>query len=116
MRLKHETFNTYQVNAEHVKKTTSQMHYGQYEFLLMSFGLTNAPSTFQATMNNVFRPYLHKFIRVFFDDILVCRRSIGDHICHLELVVQTLHDNNLMEKRRICIFGVASIEYLVHLV
>ena len=65
----------------------SYTHKGHFEFLVMPFGLSNAPSTFQAAMNKLFAPYLLKFVIVFFDDILVYSASINDHIHHMEQIL-----------------------------
>lgn len=75
---------------EDIPKIAFRTHTGHYEYCVMPFGLCNAPATFQATMNELLRPFLCKFIAVFFDDILVYNNSWADHIQHLEAVFNTL--------------------------
>ena len=94
------------MNPNDVHKTTFKTHEGHYEFLVMPFGLTNAPSTFQALMNAVFKPYLRKFVLVFFDDILVYSRTFDDHLSHIAIVLNLLRCNTLYAKRSKCSFGV----------
>lgn len=68
-------YHQVRVDPKDIPKTTFRTHNGYYEYLVMSFGLCMVPSTFQAIMNSIFRPYLWKFILVFFDDILVYNAS-----------------------------------------
>jgi hypothetical protein len=75
-------------------KTAFQTHSGHYEFRVMAFGLTGAPTTFQSAMNNTMLPVLRKFALVFFDDILVYSSSLEAHIEHLKVVLDLLQQDN----------------------
>lgn len=85
-----------------VSKTALRTHHGHYEFLVMPFGLCNTPSSFQATMNTTFVPYLRKFIIVFFYDILIYSKSFSEHLTHLNLAFQTLRDYSFFLKLSKC--------------
>ena len=81
---------------------------------MFSFGLTNAPATFQGLMNDVFRPYLRKFVLVLFDDILVYSSSLHKHLKHLEMVLKLLIKESIYGKLSKCLFGTTKIDYLGH--
>ena len=85
-------YHQLRIKESDVPKTTFRTRYGHYEFLLMSFGLMNAPATFIDLMNKVFHPYLDQFIIVFIDDILVYLRNVKEHTFHLQIVLQILRD------------------------
>ena len=78
--------------------------YGHYEFLAMSFDLTNAPATFMDLMNRIFRPYLDRFVIVFIDGILIYSRSREEHEDHLRSVLQALQEHQLYAKFLKCQF------------
>ena len=82
----------------------------------MLFGLCNAPSLFQVTMNTLFRPYLRQFIIVFFEDILIYSPSLEAHLHHLQTAFQVLLDNKFALKLTKCSFAQPQVEYLGHMV
>ena len=90
--------------------------YGHYEFLVMSFGLTNAPAAFMHLMNRVFRSYVDQFIVVFINDILVYSKSMEKHVYHLRTVLQTLREHQLYAKFSKCDFWTESVAFLGHVV
>ena len=95
-------YHQLRVRGEDIPKTTFWTRYGHYEFLVMSFGLTNAPTTFMDLMNRVFQNYLDSFVIVFIDDILVYSKNDDDHMDHLRIVLQTLKEHQLYAKHSKC--------------
>ncbi|MCH80967.1 Ty3/gypsy retrotransposon protein, partial [Trifolium medium] len=109
-------FHQIRLKPEDRSKTAFRTHDGHYEYKVMPFGLCNAPATFQATMNDIFRPLLRKMVIVFFDDILVYSNTMEQHIQHLECVFQLLTEHQLLLKAPKCAFGQTKIDYLGHVV
>jgi hypothetical protein len=99
-----------------IPNTTFVLRYGLYKYMMMSFGLTNAPAYFMYPMNKVFMEYLDKFVMVFIDDILLYSRNEEEHGNHLRLVLQKLRDHRLYAKWSKCEFWLKQVAFLGHII
>jgi hypothetical protein len=102
------------IRPEDIPKTAFNTRYGLFEYLVMSFGLTNAPAHFTYLMNSVFMPELDKFVVVFIDDILIYSKSEEEHARHLRIVLTRLRKHQLYAKSSKCVFWLEEIQFLGH--
>ncbi|KAL0544441.1 hypothetical protein IC582_019556 [Cucumis melo] len=109
-------YHQLRIKDEDVPKTAFRSRYGHYEFIVMSFGLTNAPAVFMDLMNRVFREFLDTFVIVFIDDILIYSKTEAEHEEHIRMVLQTLRDNKLYAKFSKCEFWLKQVSFLGHVV
>ncbi|WVZ80586.1 hypothetical protein U9M48_028048 [Paspalum notatum var. saurae] len=100
---------------EDIPKTAFSTRYGLYEYLVMSFGLTNAPAFFMYMMNSVFMNELDKFVVVFIDDILIYSKNKEEHREHLRIVLTRLREHKLYAKFSKCAFWLKEVSFLGHI-
>jgi len=104
------------VKANDVQKTAFRSRYGHYEYVVMPFGVTNAPTIFMEYMNKILRPFLDKFIVVFIDDILIYSKTREEHTEHLRLVLSVLREKQLYVKLSKCEFWMDEVQFLGHVI
>eukprot|EP00253_Pinus_taeda_P022443 PITA_22443 len=104
------------IKEEDIAKTAFRTRYGHYEFVVLPFGLTNAPATFMCLMNSIFHQYLDRFVLIFIDDILIYSRMVEEHQEHIRMVLQTLREHQLYAKFSKCDFFQEEIQYLGHVI
>jgi hypothetical protein len=109
-------YHQIKIRAEDIPKTAFSTRYGLYEYLVMSFGLTNTPAHFMYLMNSVFMPELDKFVVVFIDDILIFSKNEEEHAEHLRIVLQRLREHKLYAKFSKCKFWLKKVQFLGHVI
>jgi hypothetical protein len=107
-------YHQIKIQPSDVPKTAFSTRYGLYEYLVMSFGLTNAPAYFMYLMNSIFMQELDKFVMVFIDDILIYSKNSEDHAQHLHVILQRLRDHRLYAKFSKCEFWLDTVKFLGH--
>ena len=107
-------YHQIKIRLEDIPKTAFSTRYDLYEYLVISFGLTNAPAYFMYLMNSVFIPKHGNFVVVFIDDILVYSENVEDHEEHLRVVLTRLREHKLYAKFSKCEFWLKKVPFLDH--
>jgi hypothetical protein len=109
-------YHQLKIRESDIPKIAFHTRYGLYEYTMMSFGLTNAPTYFMYLMNKVFMEYLDRFVVVFIDDILIFSKTMEEHEEHLRLVLEKLRSNQLYAKFTKCEFWLTKVAFLGHVI
>ena len=104
------------ITDEDVPKTAFRTPFGLYQFKVLTFGLTNAPATFQSVMNDMLREFVNDFVVVYLDDILIYSKSAEEHERHLRKVLQKLREHKFYANLKKCEFMKQEIAFLGHIV
>jgi hypothetical protein len=109
-------YHQLRIYPEDIHKTAFNTRYGHFEWLVLPFGLTNAPASFMALMQEIFQPFLDKFVIVFLDDILIYSKTLAEHKTHLCQVLTTLRQHQLYAKWEKCELIKQNVSFLGHIV
>ena len=110
----HSGYHQIKIRPQDIWKKAFSTGYGLYEYLVMSFGLTNAHAFYMYLMNSVFMPELDKFVVVFIDDILIYSKNKEEHAQHLRIVLTRLREHKLYAKLSKCEFWLDRVQFLGH--
>nr|GEV64394.1 hypothetical protein [Tanacetum cinerariifolium] len=110
------SYHQLRARDEDIPKTAFRTRYGHYEFQVIPFCLTNAPTVFMDLMNHVCKPYLDRFIIIFIDDILVYSRNKEEHANHLRIILELLRKEKLYAKFSKCNFWIRTMQFPGHLI
>ena len=109
-------YHQIRITDEDGPKTAFLTHMGLYQYKVLCFGISNAPSTFQAVMNKALAPVLGKTAMVYMDDILIFSKNAADHAQHVAQVLQLLRENQLYAKMGKCSFAQVETVFLGHVI
>ncbi|CAI7833650.1 unnamed protein product, partial [Closterium sp. NIES-53] len=112
----HSGYHQIRLAEDDINKTVFRTRYGHFEFRVLPFGLTNASATSMGLMNDIFRPFLDRFVIIFLDDILIFSKSLEEHAQHLCIVLDTLRQHRLYAKLSKCTLARSSIGFLGHVI
>ena len=109
-------YHQIRVKEDDIYKTAFKTQYGLFEFLVMPFGLSPAPSTFQRLMNHVLKPAQNTFILVYLDVVLIFSKTLEEHLKHLDIVLALLAENHLTPRLSKCHIGKEQLDNLGHVI
>jgi hypothetical protein len=109
-------YHQLKIQESNIPKTAFRTRYRLYEYIVMSFGHTNAPANFMYLMNKVFMEYLDKYVVVFIDDILIFSKTEEEHEKHLRSVLGNLRSNKLYAKFSKCEFWLTDVAFIGHVI
>jgi hypothetical protein len=109
-------YHQLKITVSTIPKTAFITRYGLYEYMVMSFGLTNGPAYFMYLMNKVFMDYFDKFVAVFIDDIFILSKNEEEHDQHIHMVFHNLRENQLYAKLSKCEFWLKEVSFLGHII
>ncbi|GBG85256.1 hypothetical protein CBR_g39822 [Chara braunii] len=107
-------YHQIEVHLDDQYKTTFRTRYGHYVFIVLPFGLTNAPTTFQCCMNDLFRPWLDRFVVLYLDDILMFSKTLKEHEGHLGQILGKLSESNFKINPKKCEWAKTDVLCLGH--